>query len=112
VQEENNQKMVLASKRFLAREYGVARNERNRDYDYGPGQAYNERTEPFWAAVRAAWRELEEKRGRFSVRAPVDQAQLFRPFFDYAQRLADGAPFDRAAARDFVRKTLQADYLN
>ena len=58
------------------------------------------------------WRELEEKRGRFSVRAPVDQAQLFMPFFDYAQRLADGAPFDRAAARDFVRKTLQADYLN
>ena len=62
--------------------------------------------------MRAAWRELEDKRGRFSVRAPVDQAQLFIPFFDYAQRLADGAPFEREAARDFVRKTLQADYLN
>ena len=112
VQEENNQKMVFASKRLLAREYGVARYERIKDYDFAPGRSYYERTEPFWAEVRAAWRELEEKRGRFSVRAPVDQAQLFMPFFDYAQRLADGAPFDRAAARDFVRKTLQADYLN
>lgn len=112
VQEENNQKMVLASRRFLAREYGVARYERIKDYDFGPGQTYYERSEPFWAEVRAAWRELEEKRGRFSVRAPVDQAQLFMPFFDYAQRLAEGAPFDRQAARDFVRKTLQADYLN
>jgi hypothetical protein len=112
VQEENNQKMVLASGKLLAREYGVARYERIKDYDFGPGQRYYERTEPFWAEVRAAWRELEEKRGRFSTRAPVDQAQLFMPFFDYAQRLADGAPFDRDAARDFVRKTLQADYLN
>ncbi len=112
VQEENNQKMVLKSGKLLAREYGVARYERIKDYDFGPGQTYYERTEPFWAEVRAAWRELEEKRGRFTMRAPVDQAQLFMPFFDYAQRLADGAPFDREAARDFVRKTLQADYLS
>ena len=76
-----------------------------------PGETYYERTEPFWAEVRAAWRELEQGRGRFSVRAPVDQGQLFMPFFDYAQRLADGAAFDRDEARTFVRRTLQNDYL-
>jgi hypothetical protein len=111
LQEENNLKMVLNSGRHLAREYGVARYERIRDYDFSPGQTYYERTEPFWAEVRAAWRELEQARGRFSVRAPVDQGQLFIPFFDYAQRLAEGAPFDRDAARNFVRRTLQNDYL-
>jgi hypothetical protein len=111
VQEENNLKVVLNSGKHLAREYGVARYERIRDYDFSPGQTYYERTEPFWAEVRAAWRELEQARGRFSVRAPVDQAQLFIPFFDYAQRLAEGAPFDRDAARNFVRRTLQNDYL-
>src|SRR5688500_8439634 len=111
VQEENNLKVVQQSGKFLAREYGVARYERIRDYDFSPGETYYKRTEPFWAEVRAAWRELEQGRGRFSVRAPVDQGQLFIPFFDYAQRLAEGAPFDRDAARNFVRRTLQNDYL-
>jgi len=111
LQEENNLKISLNNGKHLAREYGVARYERIRDYDFGPGETYFKRTEPFWAEVRAAWRELEQGRGRFSVRAPVDQGQLFIPFFDYAQRLADGAPFDREAARTFVRRTLQNDYL-
>ena len=85
VQEENNLKLVMSAERqYLSREYGVARYERIRDYDFGPGENYYRRTEPFWAEVRAAWRELEQGRGRFGVRAPVDQAQLFMPFFDYA----------------------------
>jgi hypothetical protein len=111
LQEENNLKISLNNGKHLAREYGVARYERIRDYDFSPGETYYQRTEPFWAEVRAAWRELEQGRGRFTVRAPVDQAQLFIPFFDYAQRLAEGAPFDRDAARNFVRRTLQNDYL-
>ena len=111
VQEENNIKLVQQSGKYLAREYGLARYERIRDYDFSAGETYYQRTEPFWAEVRAAWRELEQGRGRFSVRAPVDQGQLFIPFFDYAQRLAEGAPFDRDAARNFVRRTLQNDYL-
>ena len=111
VQEENNLKYALNQKKLLAREYGVARYERIRDYDFGPGEAYYKRTEPFWAEVRAAWRELEEARGRFSVRAPVDQAQLFRPFFEYADKLAEGAAFDREQARAFIRRTLQERYL-
>jgi hypothetical protein len=111
VQEENNLKLALNQKRFLAREYGVARYERIRDYDFSAGETYYTRTEPFWAEVRAAWRELEEARGRFAMRAPVDQGQLFIPFFEYAQKLVEGAAFEREAARAFVRRTLQERYL-
>jgi len=111
VQEENNLKVVLKNQKPLAREYGVARYERIKDYDFAAGKSYYERTEPFWGEVRAAWRELEEGRGRFTMRAPVDQGQLFTPFFEYAQKLADGAPFDRDDARAFVRRTLQGIYL-
>jgi hypothetical protein len=89
----------------------VARYQRIKDYDFGAGEKYYARTEPFWTEVRAAWRELEEGRGRFTVRAPVDQAQLFLPFFEYAAKLEGGAPFDREAARAFVRRTLQERYL-
>jgi hypothetical protein len=45
------------------------------------------------------------------MRAPVDQAQLFMPFFEYADKLAGGAPFNREEARAFVRRTLQDRYL-
>jgi hypothetical protein len=111
VQEENNLKLALDGRRYLAREYGVARYERIRDYDFSAGETYYTRTEPFWAEVRAAWRELEQGVGRFTVRAPVDQAQLFMPFFDYAQKLVEGGAFDRDHARAFIRHTLQDSYL-
>ena len=111
VQEENNLKYALAEKRYLGREYGVARYERIRDYDFAEGEKYYARSEPFWAEVRAAWRELEERAGRFTMRAHSDQGALFMPFFQYAAKLADGAPFDREDARTFVRRTLQDSYL-
>jgi hypothetical protein len=111
VQEENNLKLALDGRRYLSREYGVARYERIKDYDFSAGEKYYARTEPFWAEVRAAWRELEHAAGRFTVRAPVDQSQLFVPFFEYAAKLVDGAAFDRDAARAFIRRTLQDSYL-
>jgi hypothetical protein len=111
IQEENNLKLAHAAKRYLAREYGVARYQRIRDYDFGAGEKYYARTEPFWAEVRATWREIEARAATFTLRAPVDQAQLFVPFFEHAAKLDAGAPFDREAARDFIRRTLQERYL-
>ena len=117
-QEENNLKLALegsgkprAAMPYVAREYGFARYERIKDYDFGPGQSYFDRTEPFWAEVRAAWREIEQRDGRFTLRAPVDQGQLFLPFFGYARKLADGAAFDRDDARAFIQRTLRETYL-
>ena len=118
VQEENNLKAVLdaagkvrLAQPYLAREYGLARYEHIKDYDFGPGERYFARTEPFWSEVRAAWRDLERRDGRFTLRAPVDQGQLFVPFFEYAQELSDGGAFDRAGARAFIERTLRDNYL-
>jgi hypothetical protein len=111
VQEENNLKLAQAEKRYLAREYGVARYQRIRGYDFAAGEQYFKRTEPFWAEVRAAWREVASRDGRFTLRAQVDQGQLFLPFFEYAAKLDAGAPFERDAARAFIRRTLQERYL-
>jgi len=110
VQEENNLKLVLADRRALAREYGVARYDRIRDFDFEPARRYFTGTEPFWAEVRAAWRDLEGK-GRFTLRAQPDQGSLFVPFFEYASKLEEGKAFNRDEARSFVRKTLDERYL-
>ena len=109
VQEENNVKRVTAEARDLAREYGVARYERVRDYDFSAAERYFAATEPFWAEVRAAWREAEAA-GRFTLRAQPDQGQLFVPFFRYADKLAAGGAFDRDEARAFIRRTLRERY--
>jgi len=118
VQEENNLKLALddngnarAQMPYLAREYGFARYQRIKDYDFSAGENYFARTEPFWAEVRSAWRELAQREARFTLKAPVDQGRLFEPFFDYAQTLADGKRFDRDDARAFIDRTLRDSYL-
>jgi hypothetical protein len=117
-QEENNLKLALdgngkarSAMPYLAREYGFARYQRIRDYDFSAGENYFARTEPFWAEVRAAWREIGERQPRFTLKAPVDQGRLFEPFFEYAQNLADGKAFDRNDARAFIDRTLRDTYL-
>jgi len=118
LQEENNLKLALGENRkprdtvpYLAREYGVARYERIKDYDFAPGKDYFGKTEPFWAEVRAAWAKIARTHGGFKLRKPVDQGQLFVPFFEYAERLADGEPFVPADARTFIGKILRENYL-
>jgi hypothetical protein len=118
VQEENNLKLVLDENGkpreqlpYLSREYGVARYERIKDYDFSAGQSYFERTEPFWGEVRAAWRDIAQSDSRFTLRAPVDQGKLFTAFYEYAENLAEGEAFDRSAARAFIEKTLRETYL-
>ncbi len=118
VQEENNLKLALDSDRkaradlpYIAREYGVARYDRIREYDFGPGKQYFERTEPFWAEVRAAWSRILDRQGRYTLKSQVDQGALFVPFFEYAARLDEGGAFNRAEARAFIERTLRERYL-
>ncbi|HEX7812149.1 MAG TPA: DUF6607 family protein [Burkholderiales bacterium] len=117
VQEENNLKLALEDGKprqtlpFIAREYGVARYERIKDYDFTAGKEYFERTEPFWAEVRAAWREIGRNGRHISLQAPVDQGQLFAPFFDYAGKIAGGEAFNRDDARAFIERTLRETYI-
>jgi len=120
VQLEDNRKIALAgiatpraADPVLAEELGVNRYERVVGVDWSAGERYLERTEPFWAEVRAAWDEIVRTRKRFTLRAPPDRAQLFRALFAYADRLAGGAAYDPAdgarVARAEVRGYLAPD---
>lgn len=115
VQEEDNLKVALdekgnpiASEPVLAKEIGLNRYERLRDFDVSAAERYHERTEPFWEAVRNAWAEIVRERRRFSLRAAPDQGQLFTPLFEYADKLAEGEPWDPKAGTAFARETARA----
>jgi hypothetical protein len=97
VQEENNLKGVLTDDRklspeqpYLAREYGVARYERLAEPDFSAADQYYEKTRQFWGQVRDAWAARFRATPQITLRAPVDQAGLFRPLFEHAEKLASG----------------------
>ncbi|MGH8514479.1 MAG: DUF6607 family protein, partial [Gammaproteobacteria bacterium] len=115
VQEENNLKAVSralgalrASQPYLAREYGVARYDRIKNFDFSAGDRYFERTGFFWNAVRKAWEQRFAAAGRITLKAPVDQANLFEPLFEQAQRLANGKQIDSAEQAAFIDKALDS----
>lgn len=113
LQEENNLKGVLtddgsldAQQPFLGREYGVARYERLRGYDFSAGDAYFDKTRAFWEEVRAAWDRRFARSGTVTMTAAVDQADLYVPFFERAGQLAEGENVDPVEQAAFIEKTL------
>ncbi len=118
LQEENNLKLALDGEGkprealpYLAREYGLARYDRIRNYDFSRGKDYFDKTEPFWREVRAAWNRIFKSSGGARLSKPVDQGQLFVTFFEYADKLAEGEVFRIEEARSLIEKTLRQIYL-
>ena len=91
VHEQDNAKLVLADgdPRRLAREIGLNRYERLRDFDFSASDAYWQATAPFWAEVRRGWARRAED-GPFGVRDRCGGEPAFVPFFRYAARLEAG----------------------
>ncbi len=90
---EDNRKVVLnddGSQSVLATEVGLNRYERILGYDWTPGDAYWERTNPFWRQVRIAWDTLFVDRERITLQKQADGTLLFMRMFDLAERSADG----------------------
>jgi hypothetical protein len=100
---QDNLKAVLdeedgSIERFIAREYGVNRYERIRDFDFSPGDDYWARTSPFWDDVKAVWQEVVAEHERFTLLGEVDGEKMFMPLFEYAETIEPG-DYDAAAGR-------------
>jgi Family of unknown function (DUF6607) len=90
---------------YLARELGVNRYEHVLGFDFSAGDRYWESSGAFWRDVRGAWSDVYVEKDEFELVDEVDGRQMFEPFFDYAARLDEGEPYDRAVARDLIRRT-------
>ena len=112
VQEEHNVKAVLAGPgeigSRLAREVGIARYERLRAFDTGPGDAYWANTAAFWGEVRAYWQREMNENTRIRLRAEVDGEKLFQPLFERAAAINDGEAFTTEENRTFVTETIDS----
>jgi hypothetical protein len=114
VQEENNLKTRLITGRspeYLAREYGVARYQRIRDFSFAEADRYYRQTRDFWNTVRAEWRVWFAQEPTIKLRGQVDQLQLYEPLFEQAGLIADAEPAmvpNAATQQRAIREALQA----
>jgi hypothetical protein len=109
VQEENNLKTVLAhgQKQAIAREYGVARYERIKDFDFTQADDYYTRTRSFWNEVAAAWSDWFKRDTTIQLRGQVDQLALFVPLFEHADAIVSD-PSVAAKDQTVIRDALHA----
>ena len=108
VQEENNLKLALddagsrgscriarVRRRALRAHQGLRLHRRARTISSAPSRSGPKCAPP--GADRPARQSVH-------AAAPVDQGQLFVPFFEYAEKLADGEPFVLDDARSFIKR--------
>jgi hypothetical protein len=114
LQEENNLKAVLddrrdldAGKPYVGREYGVARYERIREFDFAAADRYYARTRGFWDRVRETWRGAFAQQGTITLRGPVDKLGLFAPLFERASEIEAQSADERDS--DKVIRAVLAD---
>ena len=115
--EQDNLKAVVDPqtrnvKKQLAREVGLIRYQRIKNFDFSAGDTYWKNTELFWKDVRDYWFALFAKNSSFDVTGKVNGKKMFEPLFAYAQGIADGKKkYQVEASRKFVAETL-APYLS
>lgn len=85
---------------YLARELGIDRYERIKDYDFSAGDAYWQTTQPFWRVVRAAWTRALRTNPSLRIAEDCRGKPAFELTFDYAQRLQAG---EAATPTDYER---------
>lgn len=110
VQEENNLKGLLGNNPqpvYIAREYGVARYERIKDFSFAEADDYYTRTRAFWNEVRASWSNWFKRDTTVKLRGHVDQLELFVPLFEQAQAVATD-PSAGAGNQQVIKDALQA----
>lgn len=112
--EEHNVKASLVEPnkvgQRLAREYGVARYQRIKGYDFTPGDKYMNASAEYWALVRDYWQMLMAENKRIILKAPSDKAGLFMSLFSRAQTIVDGDAFDPDKDKAYVEKQID-DFL-
>lgn len=113
VHEQENYKTVLhesgepaADSPHLAKELGVNRYRRVKDFDFSPGDRYWELTAPFWEDVRQEWESIIANNENFVLKESVDGVPLFSPLFSYAQDVYEQGDYDSAEGQQFIEETL------
>ena len=88
VHEQNNNKATIDSK-VVAKEIGIARYQRIKDFDWSAGYSYWDETSNFWNKVREVWSQ-KIKSKKIKVTSNVNGESLFIRLFLLANNYRNG----------------------
>ncbi len=90
IHEQENNKTVLGSDgrvtRVLARELGINRYERLKDFDFTDGDRYWKSSQPFWSEVQTEWAERFRKNATLTLLPRQKRAQAMGRSFELARK--------------------------
>ena len=100
--EQDNTKLVLSSgsPRALVREVGVNTYRHSEDFETEIADAYWEKTEDFWAAIRAEWTRYETDFPSFALTIQGEPEELYMKLLDLAEKVEKGEQDTASAAED------------
>lgn len=114
VQEEENYKTILDAKGnkikgqpYIAKELGVARYERLKDFDFSAGDDYWRNTSSYWKDVRDHWEDLIKSSTSITLKDSVNGQPLFMPFFMKAEEVNQKNDYDSEDTKVFIQQTLE-----
>lgn len=87
VHEQLNMKLILdnGKKDYLAREIGLNRYDRIKDFDFSAADEYWNRTSDYWSAVRKVWSSVLESRQKFVFNKGYEEESLIEKHFSFAE---------------------------
>jgi len=74
----------------LAKEIGIARYERIKDFNWEAGKDYWKNTNTFWRAVREAWNKKLDNSNSFKLQTKVNGEILYSKLFKLADQYGQG----------------------
>ena len=89
VHEQNNSK-VTEKNFILAKEIGLARYQRIKNFDWSAGEIYWKKTEKFWREVREVWTKEIENSKKIKVSQNTNDDILFIRLFELAEEYKNG----------------------
>ena len=93
VHEQENLKLNLDTddgKEYLAKEIGINRYDRIREFDFTSGDEYWEKTEDYWSAVRAVWAGIYAGKSEFVLNPRLQDKSLISKQFEFAESYEGG----------------------
>jgi hypothetical protein len=84
VHEQNNKKVITSNQAVLAKEIGIARYERIKDFDWQVGFYYWAETSDYWKRVRNIINNKLDNSSTFKLRPPQNAEPLWSKLFTMA----------------------------
>ena len=112
VHEQDNEKLRISDRDstpvFLAKELGLNRYVRIKDFDISAGEAYWESSQVYWQSVRDTWSEVFKENNSFTLKNDIEGKKLYQFHFETLDSLLKESNLDPETSAKLVNDTVSS----